>query len=345
MSEEISKSMFRVVLDQTDPAVSVEVNAADSLLSGLLRAGIAMPYECSAGGCGSCKFTLVEGELETLIEDPPGIRPAELRKGKRLACTCRPTGDCIISFKLDTLLHPEITPTRFSAILIDRIALNHDMSKLVFQSDHAPPFLPGQYAKLTLPDGSVTRNYSMDNICNDQGLWSFVIRRVPGGAATPELVDGDILGKEFMIDGPYSVAHLDKSTNRQVICIAGGSGLAPMVSVIRGLQDEPSRIRSARLFHGARSQADLIPQNYLSDIEGFDLSSQFTSVLSEPSERESWDGPTGFIHDHLNKILATDCSETDFYIAGPPVMVDAVRRVLILGRSVPVEQLRYDRFF
>lgn len=328
-----------------DGDASIEVAEDDTLLGCMLRAGLGMPYECNAGGCGSCKFTLVEGDLADDLDDTPGLRNADRRKNKHLACISRVRGDCVIDVRLDPAYVPRIAPRRRQALFVSREALTHDLWEFRFKTEDRAEFLPGQYAKLHFPEIVGPRSYSMSNTANADGLWCFQIKRVPGGAATTALFERDLEGCTAILDGPYSIAHLDAASPRRVICIAGGSGLAPMVSILRGLAEAGGAIDEASLYYGARTPRDVVDPDYFASIPGFDSTRQYCPVVSEADDDPAWAGPAGFLHEHLATALPEDCGESDFYIAGPPPMVDAVRRHLVLDRGVPVERLHYDRFF
>jgi len=334
---------FRVTV--ADSSVAFSSNEDDTVLGSMLRAGIGVAYECNAGGCGSCKFTLIDGCVSDDLKESPGLRASDRRKNKHLACVCRVQSDCTISIKLDSAYIPATPPTRIAAHFVSQTPLTHDLWEFCFKSEEPAVFKPGQYAKLHIPGVSGPRSYSMANIANEDGFWVFQIKRVPGGSATGFLFGDGLEGQQVTIDAPYSIAHLDESSMRPVICIAGGSGLAPMVSILRGLAKSPTREVSPLLYYGARTQNDVVDPSYFADIPGFDAREQYIPVVSEPDVSSGYGGPTGFIHEYLVSALAEDCSAIDFYLAGPPPMVDAVRRHLVLDRKVPIEHLHYDRFF
>jgi toluene monooxygenase electron transfer component len=334
---------YRIVLANTD--VSFVQGSDDTLLSSMLRSGIGMPYECNAGGCGSCKFTLIDGSVSSDIESPPGLRRSDIRKNVGLACISRATGDCTISARLDDAYEPKIRPTRDVATFVSRVPLTHDMWEFTFRTESPASFLPGQYAKVFVPGVIGPRSYSMSNTANDDGVWQFQIKRVPNGETTAVLFGDDLEGTGFSIDAPYSIAHLDTESTRPVVCIAGGSGLAPMVSILRGLSAAEPRDVAPLLYYGARTVSDIVAPAYFSDIPDFDIDQQYTPVVSEPESAPEYEGAAGFVHEHLAIALPDDCSAIDFYLAGPPPMVDAVRRHLVLDRKVPIEHLHYDRFF
>jgi toluene monooxygenase electron transfer component len=336
-------SQYRVSI--ADTGLFFETSADDTILGSMLRAGIGAPYECNAGGCGSCKFTLVEGEVKEDLVDCAGLKGADRRKNKRLACVSRAAGDCTINIRLDDTYKPAIFPHKMEAIFVSRKPLTHDLWEFLFKAEGPAQFFPGQYAKLHISGVSGPRSYSMANTANDLGEWQFQIKRMPDGEATTMLFDKDIEEITVVIDAPYSIAHLDAKSARSIIGIAGGSGLAPMVSILRGVAELKGGAEQAVLYYGARSVADVVNPRFFKRIPGFDPDKQYIPVVSEADGPSPWTGPTGFLHEHLARALPENCREIDFYIAGPPPMVEAVRRHLVLERQIPMEHLRYDRFF
>jgi toluene monooxygenase electron transfer component len=322
--------------------------ANETVLSAALRAGVGFPYECGSGGCGSCKFDLVAGELLPLWPDAPGLKPREFARGKRLACQARATGPCAIRLREDPAYVPAIRPIRQVARLAERRALTPDLCEFAFVAEVPAEFLPGQYALLHVPGVPAPRAYSMSNLANREGRFEFCIKRVPGGAATSALFDRMAAGDTITIDAPYSIAHLRPESPRDIVCVAGGSGLAPMLSILRGALQAPAlQARTIHLFYGGREPADIVPLERL----GFPASVvhrlHFVPVISEGKSEAAarWSGARGFVHQALAAILGADAAMFEYYLAGPPPMVEAVRRILILEKSVAIEQVHYDRFF
>lgn len=326
---------------------SFPCHGGDTILGAALRAGLGVPYECAAGGCGSCKFELVEGEVTAGREQAPGLKASDRRRGRHLACVSHPRSDCRIRVRCDPLYQAKITPARRAAKLVARTPMTHDLWEFHFETAQAADFLPGQYARLELPGVKGTRSYSMSNIANADGEWHFQIKRVEQGAASAVLFDGLEIGCPMVIDAPYSIAHLVETPSPATVCIAGGSGLAPMVSILRGLGARHGGARDAVLYYGARGPDDVVDAGWFGDIDGFDPARQYRPVISDVElDRDgSWPGPTGMVHEFIAGDLPADDDGEEFYIAGPPPMVDAVRRYLVLERRVSVERLHYDRFY
>ncbi|RQT02125.1 2Fe-2S iron-sulfur cluster-binding protein [Burkholderia contaminans] len=313
----------------------------DALLRGALRAGVGLPHECSVGGCGACRFELVSGAMDTLWPDAPGLSERDRKRGKQLACQSRPTGDCTIRVRCDDSYLPVVTPLRREAELVARRSVTQDMSEFTFRAPGDAAFRAGQYALLYPPAAQGARAYSMSNLPNGDGLWQFIIRRLPGGAGSNALFDRIAIGERVLLDGPYGHAYLRDDDAREIVCIAGGSGLAPMLSIARGALARPGSPR-VHFFYGARSQADLGAAAELDALAHERLS--VSVVLSAPDASQPWHGATGFVHDEAERMLAQPLDRYRFYFAGPPPMIEAVQDLLMLRHKVPFAQLHFDRF-
>ena len=318
----------------------------DTLLRAGLRAGLGLPYECNAGSCGTCKVDLLEGQIRSLRPDAPGLAERDRAKGRVLACQAQPASDCRIKVRLRPENVPVHRPARFRATLAGTRDMTHDMREFRFKAEGAPGFLPGQYALFYLPGLDVPRTYSMANVDDGNGEWHFIVRRVPGGVGTVTLFDKVPVGATIELDGPYGLAYLRTDAPRDIICIGGGSGLAPILSVARGAVKEPRLAdRKIHVFYGARTTRDLCGDADLRELEGYGERLTFEAVLSMPEQSaEAWTGPTGFVHEHVQKFIGERWAAFEYYFAGPPAMAEAVQRMLIEKR-VPYPQVHFDSFY
>ncbi|WP_321896268.1 2Fe-2S iron-sulfur cluster-binding protein [Paraburkholderia heleia] len=313
----------------------------DTLLRGALRADVGLPHECSVGGCGACRFELVEGDMETLWAQAPGLSERERKRGKRLACQSRPLGDCTIRVRCDDSYLPAVAPARWRARLEGRRALTPDMSEFTFHIPSRAQFRAGQYALLYPSQAQGARAYSMSNLPNGEGVWQFMVRRVPGGAGSNALFDALEVGDEIAMDGPYGHGYLRDDNARDIVCIAGGSGFAPMLSVARGALAQTGK-RRVHFFYGARAQADLGAAAELDELAQERLS--VSIVLSSPEPSLPWQGATGFVHAEVERSLTGALHQREFYFAGPPPMIEAVQELLMQKHRVPYNQIHFDRF-
>jgi toluene monooxygenase electron transfer component len=318
----------------------------DTILRAGLRAGLGLPYECNAGSCGTCKVELVQGEIDSLRPDAPGLGERDRAKNRVLACQARPRGDCGIKVRLRPENVPAHRPAKFQARLESVRDLTHDMREFRFHATNAPGFLPGQYALFYLPGLEAPRTYSMSNVDDGTATWEFIVRRVPGGVGTVTLFDKVAVGSDITLDGPYGLAYLRTDAPRDIVCIAGGSGLAPVLSIARGAVREPKLAgRKIHLFYGARTHRDLCGETELCALPGFGERLFFYPALSMvDADAPQWAGKTGFIHEIARDFIGERWPEFEYYFAGPPAMAEAVQRMLI-DKRVPYPQVHFDSFY
>lgn len=315
-------------------------DADDTILRAALRSGHGMSYSCNVGSCGNCKFELVEGSVTHAREDAPAWSERDLKRNKWLGCQARPNGPCTIKFR-DLPAHvSRDLPHRRAARLLSVSAITHDISEFSFDIEGDDAFRPGQYALISIAGVDGARAYSMCNLPGEK-VWNFQIRKVSGGAATEKLFAMQP-GTELSIDGPYSTAYLREDIARDIVLMAGGSGLSPMVSIARGafsagMLDD----RKLHFYYGCRAEADLIDPAVL----GPELAQKvtFTAALSEaPANGTSY--RTGFLHEVVAADFGDQLKNHEIYFAGPAVMSAAIQK-MAYEAGVPQDQLHFDEFF
>lgn len=333
-----------LILNERDGS-RFEQAPGDTILRAALRGGVGLSYECNSGGCGGCKFELLSGEVEDLWPDAPGLGERDRRRGRHLACQCRAVGDVTIKAATGKEYVPATPPKRRRAVLTGVTDITHDIREFRFHCEGPADFLPGQFAMLDLPGVASSRAYSLSNTPNKTGEWHFQIRRVGQGKGTYALFNLLRPGMEIGLDGPYGVAYLRTESPRDLVCVAGGSGLAPMISIARGAV-EAGLLGSRNLyfFYGAREPRDVCGESMLAALEGFGEHIVYCPVVSSPGV-EGWAGATGFVHTRLPQALPAALSNYEFYFAGPPPMTQALQEMLMVDHRVPFEQIHFDRFF
>lgn len=314
----------------------------DTILRAALRAGHGMPYSCNVGSCGNCRFELVEGAVTHLRADPPAWSERDLKRNRWLGCQARPEGPCTIKFRENADYVARHKPRRRSAELVSVAALTRDISEFAFEVEGPDDFLPGQYALISIPGLDGGRAYSMCNLPGE-GVWRFQIKRVPGGGATAYLFDEARPGAKVGLDGPYGTAYLKEDSPRDIILMAGGSGLSPMMSIARGaaaaglLAD-----REMHFYYGCRSPADLFDETLF----GEELRSRmsFTAAVSDPCGSDEWSGARGFLHDVVHEARGETLKDHEIYFAGPAIMSAAVQKMAHQA-GAPMDQLHFDEFY
>ena len=336
--------MLTVRIAGTDIAFGCE--PSDTITRAGLRAGVALPYECNTGGCGTCKMELVSGDITSLRPDSTALADRDRVRHRILGCQAQPRTDCVVKASIDPAPTDVPRPAETVGILAAMEEVTHDIREFSFELPAATPFLPGQYALLRVPGVGAQRAYSMSNTAGST-RWQFQIKRVPEGRATPVLFDRLAMGSEVPIDGPYGHAYLRPDAPRDVVCIAGGSGIAPMLSIARGMAETPAlSSRRLHLFYGGRLPADICGEDTLRALPALRGRYTYTPVISSPDEDASrgWAGRTGFVHDAVAEIVGDALRDREVYFAGPPAMTLAVQRMLMQAK-VPMSQMHFDQFF
>jgi toluene monooxygenase electron transfer component len=328
---------------EIENASSFECDPKDTILRAALRSGLGFPYECNVGSCGNCRFELLSGEVDHRRADPPAWSERDLKRNRWLGCQAVPRGDCRIKVRLDDTCISAHRPVRRSITLTQVVPLTHDMSEFRFRTGGAARFLPGQYALFEVPGVEGQRAYSYCNTDGETGAWSFQIKRVPGGAATGALFDSLKSGATIKADGPYGLAYLREDAPRDLLLVAGGSGLSPMISIARAAASaERLKDRQIRFFYGGRGARDICGEALLSELAGFGDRITYDCAVSVPDP--TWSGLTGFVHDVVREAHGDRLADFEIYFAGPPAMGEAMQRMLFEAK-VPTDQVHFDQFY
>lgn len=321
--------------------------AGESLLSAGLRGGVRIPHLCRVGECGSCRCRLVAGQVRLKRDISRHVDHQALRQGFLLVCQSEALSDV-------TLEVPGQSPCTDGAglrTLGGRIGsvttLAHDIRQLTVELDAPIRYDSGQYAQLSVVGDAelaqAPRCYSFSGAPAAQGQTEVVfhVRYVPGGRFTEWLFAEDRSGERVELAGPLGDLRM-RDDGRPMVCIAGGSGLAPIKAMLEELCSR-ERAPDLTLFLAARSQRDLYCQRELAELQarwpgpGRLL---LVPVLSNEPEGSGWSGLSGYCGEHLDSFCSP--ADSSFYLCGPPVMIDA-----ILGQlqdAVAPEHVHYDRF-
>src|SRR3954468_21048850 len=213
-------------------AQPVPVEAGDTILASLLRAGVPFPFSCQAGNCGTCKCELVSGDVLELEHSEHALAPEERAKGIILACRTQVWDDTVVR-RIDAeelVLHP-------SRIMRCRVLslkdLTHDIKGVRLAVEVGGPFMfsAGQYAQLEFAPG-LSRHYSMASTPQESEL-EFHIRHMPGGRTSAHVATELKGGDKGKGSDPLGLAYLRDNHAAPALLVAGGSGLAPMQSILR----------------------------------------------------------------------------------------------------------------
>ncbi len=339
----MSAQAFAVRVAGADVAFSCM--AGDTLLRAAQRAGIGFPYECNVGSCGNCKFELVDGEVHAAWALAPGLSDKDRQRKRHLGCQSQPLSDCTIKLRQMPRCVPPHRPERVAATLRARRDITHDISEFSFELTQPLAFEPGQYALAWLPGVVGPRAYSMSNAESGK-RWDFQVRKLPAGQGSEALFALQA-GQAIEIDGPYGMAWLKRDAPRDILCLAGGSGLAPMVSIARAAMREPAlNARSLHFLYGGRTPADICGEDMLRELPGWGTRLSYRAFVSTTPEAgfENSTYEVAYLHDAALRLHAAALPAMEVYFAGPPVMATAVQRML-LDAGVPPEHQHFDQFY
>lgn len=338
-------AVYAVHLTGTDQSFSCA--ADDTVLRAALRQGIAFPYECNVGSCGNCRFELIEGQVNTSWPEAPGLSEKDKQRNRWLGCQTRAQGDLQIKLRTGDKYRPIHTPVRSSARLISFRAITHDISEFSFELAQSMNFASGQYALVQMAGVSGPRAYSMSNAGASGTALSFQVRRLPQGAGSAALFEQLHVGDAVEIDGPYGMAYLREDAPRDLLCIAGGSGLSPMVSVARGaFASAPLAARQLHFVYGARLPADVCGQDMLQALPGWGERGSYQAAVSGlDADALLPEGlARGFLHDLVDQHYGDRLADMEIYFAGPALMAQSLLKLLI-ARKVPMDQVHFDQFY
>ena len=317
---------------------TIEAPAGTTVLDAALDAGIDYPFGCQSGNCGACKSRLIAGEVAMAGYSEFALGAEEKARGLILACRAVPRTDVEVAWiEEDDLLHH---PRRvLSCRVIGFDDVTHDIKRIRLGIVSGGPFdfSAGQFASVTF-DGCPPRDYSMANTPGDPTM-EFHVRHGSGGATSASVRDRLKLGDAVRVEGPFGTAHLRESHRGPIVAVAGGSGLAPIKSIVEralalGL---PQPIH---LYVGVRTTADLYLDDYFARLADRHANFHFTPVVS--------DGPSGGHRSGLvPEAVAADFPSLDgckAYLAGPPPLVEAATR-LFEQRGMRRNDIHADAFY
>jgi ferredoxin-NAD(P)+ reductase (naphthalene dioxygenase ferredoxin-specific) len=312
-----------------------------TILDAALDAGIDYPFGCQSGSCGACKSRLISGEVELADHSELALNAQERQAGLILACRARPKTDCAVAFCEDSEAHRHPIRTLAGQVIATE-RLTHDilLVRIGFAPNEVPlAFSAGQFASLSF-SGAPARDYSMANKPGEAAL-EFHIRHVPNGVVSTLVHRADIVGQPVTVKGPYGVSYLRHEHAAPFLAAAGGSGLAPIASIVETALQLGMKQRIV-LYFGARAERDLYYVERFERLARTYPNLQYVPVLSMASGDETG-RRTGFLADAI-RADHKDLRGWKTYIAGPPPMVDTVTEA-VRALGVSPNDCHTDPFF
>ena len=342
----------KIAVSAKNGAHEFECASGEKILHAALRSGVALPYECATGTCGTCKARLASGRHEAEWAEAPGRRYLKA-EGEILTCQSVAHEDCVLEVTALKSREPDVPAPRAMGGVLDRYRrLTHDVVAFDVDLDGPLDFDAGQFALLTVPGIAGARAYSMVNFDRRAGRLSFVVKKKPGGGVSEWLFADAAAGARLGVFAPLGHATFRPGVARHLLMIAGGSGIAGMMSILaRACEASHLSDWDGHVFFGVRSERDCF---FLDELAGLRARCPerlaITVALSdEPvpaSLAAAHPGLTfaaGFVHAVADERMAGRFADVRAYVAGPPPMVDASLRLLLRARLKP-DDIRYDKF-
>ena len=360
----------------------LHVPVGNTLLAALVNNRVLLPSACGGKGtCGTCKCTVVEGGGEILPTELAHIGRTERLNGVRLACQLKLRDDLKIRIPEEIFSIKRYDATVVSnenvATFIKELVLQLDEGqRLVFEAgayiqidipEYEVSFRDFNVAQRyrdvwerfnlwglkAASEAPVYRAYSLANPPHEGSVLKFTIRIAtppPNAPQAPPGVGSSYVfslkpGDRVTLSGPYG-DFFAKPTDREMCFVGGGAGMAPMRSHILNQLEAVHTQRKISFWYGARSVSEMFYDGEFKRLAAAYPHFSYNVALSEPQPGDGWDGPIGFIHQVLYEHYLKDHedpTEIEYYLCGPPPMIDAVTRMLD-SLGVEAEMIAYDKF-
>lgn len=324
---------MEVTIQPINRVIRVEPGA--NLLESLLAAQVPMSYSCMAGRCGTCRCRVIGGE----VLDGGREQQTPLQTGASYVLACRTfiTQSCTIQIPEpdEVVVHPARI-VKATVVAIEDLA--HDVKRLVLKLSKPIAHSPGQYVQVQFTPEHV-RPYSMAGLSEDDHF-EFHVRLIPGGRVTSYIAEQVKVGDAVRVSGPLGSAYLRRKYAGPMLCVAGGTGLAPILSILRGVIAEGMR-NPLHVYYGVRSPRDLYGLDRLRQLSSLHPRLKLQVVVSSGGDARSQ--RCGLVTD----AIATDLSDLTgwrAYLCGSPPMVEAAT-LLARRKGICADHIYADAFY
>ena len=336
---------MRVQVNARNRAFHFEADKGEKILYAGLRAQAGLPYECATGTCGTCKAKLVDGRIDDGWPEAPGRKHIKPERGEFLMCQCAARSD--VSIEVASFVYPADPGACRVGSLGGTVGavrpLTYDVAALDVELEAPCEFDAGQFMAVSAPGVHGMRGYSMVNFARAAKRLEFVVKKKPGGRFSEWLFRGGANGARVELFGPLGTATFYPNLGKNILCIAGGSGIAGMMSILARAKavDYFSKCK-VYVFFGVRTMRDVF---FLDELAAYPTA-DVTVALSEddPPANTKLRFERGLVHEVAKRAMAGNYQNLRAYVAGPPPAVDAAIRVLLLDAKLTTDNIRYDRF-
>ncbi|MGY1917509.1 FAD-binding oxidoreductase [Pseudomonas tolaasii] len=324
----MKEAMHQVTLNFAD-GVSRSINVAvgASILDAAIEAEVPLLYQCRSGSCSSCIAQLAEGEAHPRPGASSTLLASEYAAGQRLLCLCQAQSDCTFDLDYGSEVGSSVAREVHAFVdSVERIASNVVRLTLELAEGEWLDFRPGQFMQIQVPGFGVLRSYSPASTVADLPKLVLLIRLLPGGAMSSYLEEKSATEDVLTISGPYGSFFLREDRTRAPhIFIAGGTGLAPILSMIDSLRQIGGRKPPMLLSFGCATPDALF------SLDEIELRQQWLPTLEARICVDREPG-TGMHHGSPVSSLRVEdvtSSDTVAYLCGPQPMINAATHRLV----------------
>lgn len=310
----------------------------ETVYQAALRSGLPLETDCREGACGVCKAFKSGGDGDLGDFSDEALTDDEADEGFVLCCQFRAESDLVLEFGYPlSLLNKETATIDASVAEVEPVADN--VVRLALTTEAEPPaFLPGQYVNISVPDRVSGRSYSFANSPAEPERMEFFVRILEQGAMSDYLRDAADVGDKVTLQGPYGQFFLRPPRAGRIVMVAGGTGLAPMLSMLAELDRAEGEKPQVTLLYGANHPGELFGAERIEALgDWVDLQ----TIVVEGDD--AWSGPTGFVTELLKDGALEDAASTDAYLCGPPPMIESARAALT-SLGVPAGRIFAEKF-
>lgn len=323
-----------------------DIRRNDLLLKAALEQGIDYPHNCRVGVCGQCKTRLLSGRVSPMVDlalSP--LKNEEIEAGYVLACQAKVRGSLVVEAKLG---HHALLPVKtVSSRVVRWQRLPGDVIDLRLALDEPVHFNAGQYCTIAESGSFTRRSYSYYDVpprdggapANEVG---FLVKKLPGGRFSEWLFEKDRSGTKFWVEGPFGIMGVD-DPDRDGLCVAGGTGLAPILSIV-GDRLRKSSIARFTIVFGVRTAQDVFANDRLAQLLAtYPDRVRLLTILSHEPAGSAWTGARGLVTAALTRELDVDFRDVAAFLCGNLAMVEAVEKQLI-DLGVQPDRIHADKF-
>ena len=322
----------------------LKVQGGSPLLFSLQDEGIFIPSACGGKGtCAYCKVNVLEGGGPVLPTETPYLSAKELEENVRLSCQVKVRNDLSIEIPDDLFLIEEFKVQ--VARIEDLTPYIKGITLEIKASEEGLTFKPGQYIQLEIPKYKLSsapefRAFSMASLPEKSNKIELHVGLVEKGVVSTYVHDFLRVGDELVMRGPFGDFYYRES-DRDILMIATGTGLAPIMSILRHMRKEQIQ-RKTTLFFGTRMEEDLYCVEELKDLEKELSEFTYIPTLSRVPNNAPWEGERGRVTSLIAKYIP-EAADLDVYICGNAEMVESCLEALKI-KGVPKGQIHFDKF-